>query len=337
MSSSLLEIARLLSAELIGSDARIEGASTLEEAGPAEVSICMDLRHTEPLKRTRAGGVLVPKRLQRLGEQAPCPLLLVDNPRLALLCVLEHLYPEPPCIPGIQPGARLDAGARVADSARIEVGASVLTGAQIGERTWIHAGAFIGEGVRVGSDCRIGPNAVVREGCVLGDRVIVGACAVLGSPGFGFVPDGGRIRRIPQVGKVVIADDVEIGANTCVDRATLGTTRVGQGSKIDNLVQIGHNVQIGQRVILAAQVGLAGSVRIEDGAVLGGQVGVADHLTIGAGAQIGAKSGLIADVPPGARLIGYPAGSVTEWLETAAKRQKSLGGSSRETQEGEAP
>jgi UDP-3-O-[3-hydroxymyristoyl] glucosamine N-acyltransferase len=273
--------------------------AALEEAGPSDLTLCFDRRRIPDLKKTRAAAVILPKGVPILQSAAPCAALLVDEPRLALARVLELFHPEPESAGGVREGARVEAGAK------------------LGQGTCVATGAVIETGAVIGADCRIGPNAVVCSGCTLGDRVILGPGAVIGSCGFGFAPDGKGVRKIPQVGRVVIEDDVEIGANTTVDRATLGETRIGRGTKIDNLVQVGHNVSIGKNVLIAAQVGLSGSVAIEDGAVLGGQVGVADHVVIGAGAQVGAKSGVGTHVAPGARVAGYPAVEVRRWLENA--------------------
>jgi UDP-3-O-[3-hydroxymyristoyl] glucosamine N-acyltransferase len=297
--NSLVEIAALLGAELIGADAQVSGVAAIQDAGPSDLTMCFDRRRISDLEKTRAAAVILPRRAPVLHSAAPCAALLVDEPRLALARVLEHFHPESTESGGVREGARVEAGAK------------------LGKGTSVAAGAVIESGAVVGADCRIGPNAVVASGCTLGDRVVLGPGAVIGSCGFGFAPEGEGVRKIPQVGRVVIEDDVEIGANTTVDRATLGETRIGRGTKIDNLVQVGHNVSIGKNVLIAAQVGLSGSVKIEDGAVLGGQVGVADHVVIGAGAQVGAKSGVGTHVPPGARVAGYPAIEVKHWLENA--------------------
>jgi UDP-3-O-[3-hydroxymyristoyl] glucosamine N-acyltransferase len=297
--TSLADIGARLGAELIGADAPVAGVAALEEAGPSDVTLCFDRRRIDDLKKTRAAGVILPRGALMLQEAAPCAALLVDEPRLALARVLEFFHPEPEGAGGVREGARVEAGAK------------------LGRGTIVATGAVVESGAVIGADCRIGPNAVVASGCTLGDRVILGPGAVIGSCGFGFAPEGDKVRKIPQVGRVVIEDDVEIGANTTVDRATLGETRIGRGTKIDNLVQVGHNVKIGENVLIAAQVGLSGSVKIGDGAVLGGQVGVADHVVIGAGAQVGAKSGVGNHVPPGSRVAGYPAVEVKHWLENA--------------------
>lgn len=297
--TSLAEIGALLGAELIGADARVSGVAALEDAGPSDLTLCFDRRRIPDLEKTKAAGVILPRRATGLHRAAPCAVLLVEEPRLALARVLRHFHPEPAVEGCVREGARVEAGASV------------------GARTIVATGAVIESGAVVGDDCRIGPNTVVASGCTLGNRVILGPGAVIGSCGFGFVSEGEGVGKIPQVGRVVIEDDVEIGANTTVDRATLGETRIGRGTKIDNLVQVGHNVSIGKNVLIAAQVGLSGSVKIEDGAVLGGQVGVADHVVIGAGAQVGAKSGVGTRVPPGTRVAGYPAVEVKHWLENA--------------------
>jgi len=297
--NTLADIGARLGAELVGADAQVSGVAALEDAGPSDVTLCFDRRRIPDLKQTRAAGVILPRGASVLQEAAPCSVLLVDEPRLALARVLEIFHPEPEGSGGVQEGARVEAGASV------------------GPGTVVATGAVVESGAVIGADCRIGPNAVVASGCTLGDRVILGPGAVIGSCGFGFAPEGDAVRKIPQVGRVVIEDDVEIGANTTVDRATLGETRIGRGTKIDNLVQVGHNVRIGRNVLIAAQVGLSGSVTIGDGAILGGQVGVADHVVIGAGAQVGAKSGVGTHVAAGARVAGYPAVEVKHWLENA--------------------
>ena len=173
--------------------------------------------------------------------------------------------------------------------------------------------------MKIGKDCWIGVGVVLADGSELGCDVVVGAGTVIGSDGFGFLPRQGGLTKIRQVGRVVIEDGVEIGANCCIDRATLGTTRVGMGTKIDNLVQVGHNVTIGRAVVIAAQTGIAGSTAIGDGVMLGGQVGIADHLEIGEGARVAAKSGVISNIPPGSTVAGYPAIERVRWLRANAR------------------
>jgi UDP-3-O-[3-hydroxymyristoyl] glucosamine N-acyltransferase len=179
-------------------------------------------------------------------------------------------------------------------------------------RTWIFPLVYVGEGVEIGAECVIYPHVVICDGVRLGNRVIVHPGAVLGADGFGYVFDGDRHRKIPQAGGVILEDDVEIGANTTIDRATLGNTVVRRGTKIDNLVQIGHNVQIGEHSIMAGQVGISGSCRLGRGVMLGGQVGIADHVTVGDGAAVGAQSGVLSDVAPGEKLFGTWARPLTQ-------------------------
>lgn len=317
MPHKLSDIAALLGVDLSGADAAISGMAPLESAGPAHLSLCIDRRRASALRTTRAAGVLLPASDATLRRVAPCAVIPVVEPRLALARVLEHLVADEQPEPGIQEGARVDRRARVDPTARVEPGACIQAEASVGAGSWIASCAVIGTGATVGAGCRLEPHAVVGKDCLIGDRVVLGAGAVVGSAGFGFVRDGGGHRRIKQIGRVVIEDDVEIGAGSTIDRATLGETRIGAGTKIDNLVQVGHNVQIGREVIIAAQCGLSGSVVVEDGAMLGGQVGVSDHVRIGAGAQVGAKSGVGSHVAAGARVAGYPAMPVRQWLESA--------------------
>jgi len=200
----------------------------------------------------------------------------------------------------------------------IYAGAHVSSGAKIGRGTILYPGVFVGEEVRIGEECILYSNVTVREGCRMGNRVILHAGAVIGADGFGFALEGGRRVKIPQVGIVEIGDDVEIGANTTIDRATLGVTRIASGVKIDNLVQIGHNTVVGADTIIVAQTGISGSCRIGSRVVLGGQVGVADHVTIGDGAQVGAQSGVHRDVAPGGAVLGAPAIPAPEARRTMA-------------------
>lgn len=317
MAHRLAEIARLLGGELRGSDAAVRGVAALDEAQPDELSLCADRRQRAALRATRAGGVLLAGRLVELVPEAPCPCVLVSEPRRALAVVLAELHPATEPAPGVQAGALVAAEAAVDPTARVEPGARVDPGAHVGPGCWIGPQALVAAGASLAAGCHIGAGAVVLGCCRLGERVRIGPGSVLGGAGFGLVESDGRWQRMPQVGRVEIEAEVEIGANCTVDRATLGATRIGRGSKIDNLVQVGHNVTIGRRVRIAAQSGLSGSVTIEDDAVLGGQVGVADHRTIGAGAQVGAKSGVGSNVPAGARVVGYPAVAVQRWLDNA--------------------
>jgi UDP-3-O-[3-hydroxymyristoyl] glucosamine N-acyltransferase len=301
---TLRELAALVEGRLEGDPDRVvRGVASLEDAGPDDLSFVAARRHAEAAARSRAGALLAVPGADLPGR----PVIRVEQPYLAVAAVLRALHPEPAPAPGVHPSAW------VAASARVDPGATVDAFVVVGEGSEVEAGAVLHPHVVVGAGCRVGagsvlhPHVVLRGGVTLGRRVVVHAGAVLGADGFGYAFDGRRHVKIPQVGRVVVGDDVEIGANAAVDRAMLGETVIGPGTKIDNLVQIGHNVAVGRDAIIVAQAGIAGSSRIGDLAVLGGQVGVADHVTIGAGAQVGAQSGVAADVPAGGRVLGSPA------------------------------
>jgi UDP-3-O-[3-hydroxymyristoyl] glucosamine N-acyltransferase len=254
-----------------------------------------------------------------------------DEPRLALAQTLELLYPEPQVEPTIHPTAVVASSAHVEDTACVEALAVVQDHACVGARTVVGPRAVIGRQARLGTDCLVGPGAMVLDRCRLGDRVRVGPGTVVGSDGFGFVPDREGARRVPQRGDVVVEDDVELGALVTVDRGTLGHTTIRRGTKVDNQVHLGHNVDVGPHAIIAAQTGLAGSVRLGAGVMAGGQVGVADHLVVGDGARLAARSGVVSDVPAGATYAGYPALPRHQWLRLWAKLGR-LQGSHKEVE-----
>lgn len=314
------EIARRLNAEVVGDDTRlIARVATLDVAQPDALSWIGDPKYADALAVTRAGAVLVPRDM----DGTPgVTVIRVADPDLALCDVLAWLSPPPPRVPnGIDPAARIAPGAEVAGVA-IGPGVFVGPGARIGAGTQLHANVYVGAETRIGRDCVLWPNVVVRERVTIGERVIVHPNATIGADGFGYLFRDGKHRKIPQIGTVEIGDDVEIGANACVDRAKSGVTRVGRGTKIDNLVQIGHNVEIGEHCMLVGQVGLAGSVTLRDYVALGGQSGVVDHIEVGRGARIGAQAGVMRDVPPGHTVTGTPAEDLTRQMrEVAALRR----------------
>jgi UDP-3-O-[3-hydroxymyristoyl] glucosamine N-acyltransferase len=298
------ELAERLGCRLEGDAALdVRGLSSLEGAGPQDLTFVTEARHLTRLPASRAAAVIA-------GEGWPGvdrPALRAANPLLAFARALALFHPAPPVVPGIHPSAVVAADARVAPTAGVGPLCVVCPGARVGPGSLLEAQVFVGAGVQIGADCRVHAQVALRDGTQVGDRVIIHSGAVLGADGFGYVRDGARHVKIPQVGRVVIEDDVEIGANTAIDRATLGETRVGRGTKIDNLVQIGHNVSVGPDAILVAQVGIAGSVRIGARAVLAGQVGVLDHVRIGEEAVVGAQSGVGKDVPDKGLVFGSPA------------------------------
>jgi UDP-3-O-[3-hydroxymyristoyl] glucosamine N-acyltransferase len=246
------------------------------------------------------------------------PALRTPNPHLALARALSIFHPEPVSVPGIHSTAVTAADARVASDACVGPLCVLGPGTEVGPGTILEAQVAVGARVRIGAGCRIHPHVTLRDDVVLGDRVIIHSGAVIGADGFGYARDGHRYVKIPQVGRVVIEDDVEIGANVCIDRATLDETRIGRGTKIDNLVQIGHNVRIGADTAIVAQTGISGSVRVGSRVTLAGQVGVVDHVEIGDDVTVGAQAGVTKDVPPQATVLGAPAVPHTEFKRQLA-------------------
>lgn len=312
----LSEIAARLDCRLDGNGeidiARVAG---LEEAQPGDLTFFVNPKYGAHLRATRASAVI-------LGDQAaaaPCAMLRTENPYLAFAGAVELLAPRQAAVAGIHRLADVAPTASVAPDASIGAFVSVGAGARIGSRTVVYPHAVIGESTVVGDDCVIHARVSLRERVTVGSRVIIQDGAVIGSDGFGFAhrPDGSH-HKIPQVGGVVIEDDVEIGANTTIDRPAVGETRIGAGSKIDNLVQIAHGVKLGRDVLLAAQVGISGSTTIEDRVTLAGQVGVAGHLTVGKGAVASAQTGIPNSVEPGTFVSGYPAIANRDWLKASA-------------------
>jgi UDP-3-O-[3-hydroxymyristoyl] glucosamine N-acyltransferase len=328
MTFTLAELAARVGGEAVGGgDLRLEGVAALETAGPAHVSFFSNRKYRQAFEASRAGAVVVEPEEHVAPGRA---VLRVRNAYLAFARITTLFHPPPAALPEVAPSAVVHPSACVHPSAQVMPLASVGAGAEIGARTILSPGVQIGEGARVGEDCLLHPNAVIREHCVLGDRVIVQPGVVVGSDGFGFAFDpegegkGPRHYKFPQVGIVVVEDDVEIGAGTCVDRAALGVTRIGRGTKIDNLVQIAHNVEIGPLSLLVSQSGIAGSSKLGMGVVVAGQVGIIGHLTIGDGVRIGAQSGVMTDLEPGATVSGSPARPHGDWLKTVAALDRLL-------------
>jgi UDP-3-O-[3-hydroxymyristoyl] glucosamine N-acyltransferase len=249
----------------------------------------------------------------------------VATPHEAMLRVLPALYPEPLRAAGIHPTAVVGRGVRLGADVTIGPYAVLEDGATIGDRGWIGAHCHVGAGVSVGEDARLVSHVVLYAGTIVGRRVVVHAGARLGSDGFGYVYADGQHKKIPHVGRCVIGDDVEIGANTTIDRGSVDDTVVGAGTKIDNLVHLGHNVRVGRLCLIMAQVGVAGSATIEDGVVLAGQAGVGGHLTIGRGARIGGQGGVVGNVPPGVDYSGYPARPHKETMRAQAALHRLTG------------
>jgi UDP-3-O-[3-hydroxymyristoyl] glucosamine N-acyltransferase len=295
---------------------KLTGVAPLEAAGPRDLSWVADESRAREAQASAAGALLVPA--ERISGGRPC--VVVPSPQLALALWLEAFRPDERPRGGVARGAFVHRTARVAPGASVEPGATVSAGARVGPRTRVRAGAFVGEQAEVGEDCVLGPGSAVLARCRVGNRCILQPGAVVGSDGFGYVWDGGGHHKVPQIGIVRIEDDVEIGANATIDRATLGETVIGRGTKIDNLVQVGHNVAVGEHSILCGQAGVGGSSRIGRGVTLAGQVGVSDHVTIGDGAILTGQAGIARKgrVPAGAVISGMPALPHREFLKRAA-------------------
>lgn len=289
------------------SDLRLTGMATLAEAGPTELSFLGSEQYLKEFAATKAAAVIVQRKVRLRGEPH-VPVLLVDDADLAVAGALELFAPPVPRPPvGRHHSASVAPSSSIGEGCRIGPNVFIGDECRIGRNCTFHPGVYIGAQVDIGDDCEFFPNVVVRERCVIGQRVTIHAGSVLGSDGFGYRWDGHRHAKIPQIGMVVVEDDVEIGSCVCIDRAKFSTTRIGRGSKIDNLVQIGHNVQIGPHCIIVGQTGLAGSATTGTGVVLGGQTAVRDHVHIGDGAMAAACSAIAEDVDPRTIVSGMPA------------------------------
>jgi UDP-3-O-[3-hydroxymyristoyl] glucosamine N-acyltransferase len=315
---TLSELAQHVGGRIIG-DGRIliRKVAPIEEAGPGEITFLANPRYTPFLATSKASAVIVgPGVVTAAPAECGTGYLEASDPYVAFAKILQLFNPPASYRPQISAHAAIDPSADLEVDVTVFPYVVVSKGVHIATRTVLHPGVFLGEDVTVGQDCVLHPNVVVYDRCRIGNRVILHAGVVVGSDGFGYAGEGHKRFKIPQVGIVEVEDDVEIGANTTVDRATLGRTVIGRGCKIDNLVQIAHNVVVGENSIIAAQAGIAGSTRIGKEVMLGGRVGIINHLTIGDGAKIGPGSGILRSVPPGAmRSSGLDAAPHREWLK----------------------
>ncbi len=334
-SRRLGDLAEFVGGRVVGDpELLVRGVASLEAAGPEELAFFHNARYRAALERTRAGAVVVAPAAEST-RPAGASLLVADNPYLAFGRLSALFQPAAAPRPGRHPSAVIEATAEVDPTAEIGALAYVGPGARIGPRSVLRPGSIVEREAVIGADCLLQPGAVVRERCVLGDRVSLQPGAIVGSDGFGYAfdPAGPAHVKVPQAGIARLEDDVELGACACVDRATLGETVVGRGSKVDNLVQIAHNVRLGAHCLLCAQAGVAGSTQLGDGVILGGQVGVVGHLSIGDLARVGAQAGVMDDVPAGESWSGSPARGHAAWLRSSAaywrlpeilKRQQAL-------------
>jgi UDP-3-O-[3-hydroxymyristoyl] glucosamine N-acyltransferase len=290
--------------------------AALETAGPEEVSFLDNRKYLHAFLRSRAGAAFVDERAAACAPAGMAPLVS-DAPYKAYARAAQLFYPTAPIEPGRAPSALISATAAVPEDCEIGPNVVVGPGARLGRRCRVEANSIIGAGVEIGDDCLIAANVTLSH-CLIGARVVLHPGARIGQPGFGFAPDPAGPIKVPQLGRVVIGDDVEIGANTTIDRGSTHDTIIGAGSMIDNLVQIGHNVVLGRGCILAGQVGISGSTQLEDRVMVGGQGGLAGHLRIGCGAQIAAKSGIMRDVAAGSVVCGSPAVPIAAFMRQTA-------------------
>jgi UDP-3-O-[3-hydroxymyristoyl] glucosamine N-acyltransferase len=300
------EVATLTHGRVVGDPTTpVHAVAPLDRAGPGDLSYFSGAKYAARFAASQAGVTLVSPDLAE--HPGPPVRIVVERPADAMLLVLPKLYRPPERVPAIHPTARIGRGVQLPPDTTIDAYAVIGDGAQIGARVWIGSHCVIGPGAILGDDVQLHPGVTVCSGTQLGHRVAVHSGARLGNDGFGYVFRDGRHTRIPHVGRCLIGDDVEIGANTTIDRGSVDDTVVGAGTKIDNLVHIAHNVQIGRLCLVMAQVGIAGSVRVEDGAILAGQVGVSGHVVIGARATLAGQAGVFGNVPAGETWSGYPA------------------------------
>jgi UDP-3-O-[3-hydroxymyristoyl] glucosamine N-acyltransferase len=330
---TLDEIVKLCGAELAAPlhERRVANVAPLDRAGPSDLTFFDHRRYADTAAVTHAGACLT---TALLAKHLPprTAVLIVRDPYRAFVTVARALFPQslrPSSLTkaGAITGAHVDPAARLEPGVTVDPGAVIGAAAEIGGGTLVGPNAVIGPEVRIGRDCVIGANAVIAN-ALIGDRVVVHPGCNIGQDGFGFVMSAQGHLKVPQVGRVIIQDDVEIGAGTAIDRGAIRDTVIGEGTKIDNMVQIGHNVSIGRHCIIVSQVGIAGSATLEDFVVLGARAGVKDHVTVGEGSQIAATSNVNGDVPPGSRWGGTPAKPVKEWFRevTALARLARDGG-----------
>ncbi|MDY7000358.1 MAG: UDP-3-O-(3-hydroxymyristoyl)glucosamine N-acyltransferase [Thermodesulfobacteriota bacterium] len=318
MRIKLSSLAQGLGLELKGEDRDIVGVGTLESAGPEELSFLADPGYVGFLESTAAAAVILEQRYADRVRTA----LLSENPYLDFARALEFFAKPQGCLAGQSELAYIHASAKVHPKATVYPFAFIGAKAEIGAGTALFPGCYVGERCRVGPDCILYPRVTLMAGTILGTGVVIHAGAVLGADGFGFAQSETGREKIPQMGKVVVEDFVEIGANTTIDRATLDRTLIGKGTKIDNLVQVGHNVTMGEGCVLVSQVGISGSTRLGRGVVMAGQVGVADHVAIGDNVIIGPKSGVAKDIPEGKIMGGIPVMERGTYLRSLAAAPK---------------
>jgi UDP-3-O-[3-hydroxymyristoyl] glucosamine N-acyltransferase len=337
---SLATVATAAGATAPPAELMLTGVAPLQTAGPHEVSFLDSRRYVSALAETSAGAVIVHPEMVEKVPAGAVPIL-VREPYVAWARVAALFHPLPPVVAGVHPSAVVAVDAKIEASA--EIGPFVVIGsrAEIGPRCRIGPGAFVGDGVVLGSDCRIGVHVSLSH-ALLGDRVVVYPGARIGQDGFGLAMDNGAFLSVPQLGRVILEDDVEVGANSAIDRGSLHDTRIGAGSRLDNLVQIGHNVRLGRGCVIVSQAGISGSTILDDHVMVAGQAGLTGHLRIGRRARIGAQAGVMSDVPEGADVVGSPAQPARDFFrhvavlrrlarEASSKRSKRAAGTETDT------
>jgi UDP-3-O-[3-hydroxymyristoyl] glucosamine N-acyltransferase len=316
---TLAALADRLGAEVVGNGEKtVEGIRPLDRAGPEHLSFLHNPKYVEQAAGSKAGAILVHSADELPGRD----LLVCAEPYLAVARALEIFHPRTRPEPGVHPSAVASADLQLGSDASVGPLVAIGRDVVIGERSVVGAGSVIGDGVRIGDDVLLHPRVVIEDGCRVGDRCILQAGVVIGSDGYGFATVEGVHHKVPQVGIVVLEDDVEIQANTTVDRATMGETRIGRGTKIDNLVQLAHNVQVGEHCLLVAQVGISGSTSIGRHSIFAGQAGAAGHLEIGERTTVTARSAAMKSVPAGSVLAGFPGRPQRDWMKTQAAVQR---------------
>lgn len=305
MQQTLAELCELVNGELIGDgNTVIKGVNAFDLVKSGELTFAEDREHFAKALDSDAAAIIVSNKISSLEGR---PGMRVEQPRLAFAVLLELFYPEEAKQSGVHPSVVLGKKIHIASDVSIQANAVLGDEVSIGRGTIIGAGVYIGDGTAIGDQCVLDPNVVIYRRTQIGDRVKIHGGSVIGGDGFGYVFDRGKYVKVPQVGNVVIEDDVELGCNVCIDRATMGSTVIRQGAKMDNLVQIAHNDRIGKHVLMAGQVGLSGSVTVGDYTIMGGKSGIVDHVRVGTQAKIGAASVVTKDIPDNETFWGYPA------------------------------
>ena len=321
MTFSLKEIADCIDGDVIGDGSiQITGLAKIQEAKPGDLTFLANKKYTKFVATTNASAIIIGREFHGVCKRAH---IICENPYYSFLRAVELFVPRKECFDtGIHPSAVVDESARLGDNILIGALAIISKNVSIGANVQIHPGTVIYPEVIIGDDVVIYGNVTIRERVEIGNRVIIHCGVVIGSDGFGFVEKEGKYIKLPQTGKVIIGDDVEIGANTTIDRATLGATVISRGTKLDNLIQIAHNVEIGEDTVIAAQAGISGSTIVGKQAKIGGQAGFVGHIKIGDQSIVGAKAGVSKDVPPGVFVTGYPAREITTYHRSTASLYK---------------